>query len=147
MDFISGITAWHMWLIVGAMLIIAEIIGTEFILLALGLAAVTTAVITAFSGIGLDWQIGAFAIAALVFVPASVMFYRRRFKATGARTLISEGNYRDTELSIVQYGERTGVRIQGDFYPAQSTEGDPLQAGELVRVLEMRGVTAIVERI
>lgn len=147
MDFFSGISAWHMWLMLGAVLIIAEIIGTDFILLGLGLAAVSTAAITAAFGIGTEWQIGVYAIAALFFVPASVFFYRRTFKATGARTLISEGVFRDMEQTIVQYGDRTGVRIQGDFYPAQSTEGDPLRAGELVRVLEMRGVTAIVERI
>jgi membrane protein implicated in regulation of membrane protease activity len=147
MDFFSGISAWHMWLIAGAVLIIAEIIGTEFILLALGLAALITALVTAVFSIEMTGQVGTYAIAALVLVPVTVLFYRRKFKATGARTLVSEGFYRDSELSIELYGERTGVRIQGDFYPAQSTEGDPLQAGELVRVLEMRGVTAIVERI
>lgn len=147
MDFFSGISAWHMWLMLGALLIIAEIIGTDFILLGLGLAAGTTAAATAAFGMALEGQIGTFAVAALLYVPASVIFYRRTFKATGARTLISEGVYQDMEQTIVLYGDRTGVRIQGDFYPAQSTEGDPLHAGELVRVLEMRGVTAIVERI
>ena len=147
MDFLSGISAWHLWLMLGALLIIAEIIGTDFILLGLGLAAGTTAIATAAFGLGVDGQIGTFAVAALLYVPASVFFYRRTFKATGARTLISEGVYRDTELTIVQYGDRTGVRVQGDFFPALSTEGDPLRAGELVRVLEMRGATAIVERI
>lgn len=147
MDLFSELTAWHLWLIAGAVLIIAEVVGTEFILLALGLAALTTALVTAVFGIGMTGQIGTYAIAALVLVPASVLFCRRKFKATGARTLVSEGFYRDSEFTVVQYGERTGVRIQGDFYPAQSTEGDPLQTGELVRVLEMRGVTAIVERI
>lgn len=147
MDISFSISAWHLWLILGMVLIIAEVIGTEFILLALGAAALVTGAITGAFDLGLDAQLLTSAVAAAVLVPLFIRLYRRRFKATGTRAVISEGLFQDTELLIEAYGERTGIRIQGDFFPAASTEGDPLQAGELVRVLELRGLTAIVERI
>ena len=147
MDISFALSSWHLWLILGMALIIAEVIGTEFILLALGAAALVTGGITGVFDLGLNAQLISCAVAAAVLVPLFIRFYRRRFRATGTRAVISEGLYRDTELVIENYGERTGIRIQGDFFPARSTEGDPLKAGELVRVLELRGLTAVVERI
>ncbi len=142
-----AISAWHVWLIIGMGLIIAEVIGTEFILLALGVAALVTAFVTADMDLSLNGQLITYAIASALFVPAFFRFYRLRFKATGASVVIGEGAYRDMEFTTEQYGGRVGLRIQGDFYPAKGTEGDPLRPGELVRVLEMSGVTAVVERI
>lgn len=147
MDISFSISSWHLWLMLGMVLIIAEVIGTEFILLALGAAALLTGAITGMFDLGLNAQLVTIAVSAAVLLPIFIRFYRRRFKATGTRAVISEGLYRDTELLIENYGERTGIRIQGDFFPAKSTEGDPLKAGELVRVLELNGLTAIVERI
>lgn len=147
MNISLGMSAWHLWLIAGMVLIIAEVIGTEFILLALGAAALVTGLVTATFGLGFDGQLIVGAVAAALFVPTFIRFYRRRFKATGAKAVIGEGVYRDNEMLIEEYGGRVGLRFQGDFFPARSTEGDPLKPGELVRILEMNGVTAIVERI
>ena len=147
MEISFDISAWHLWLILGLALVIAEVIGTEFILLALGVSALLTGLATAVFGLGLNAQLITAAAAAILFTPAFFRFYRRRFKATGAKAVISEGLYRDSEHVIEEYGGRAGLRIQGDFFPARSTEGDPLKPGELVRVLEMNGLTAIVERI
>src|SRR5690554_6043342 len=147
MEFVFDLSAWHLWIILGIALVIAEVIGTEFILLALGIAALMTGLVTAAFDLGLDAQLVMAAVAAALCVPAFIRFYRRRFKATGAKMVMSEGLFHDTELMIEEYGGRAGIRIQGDFYPARSTEGDPLRQGELVRVLEMNGLTAVVERI
>ncbi|MDT8398460.1 MAG: NfeD family protein [Pseudomonadales bacterium] len=147
MNITFDLDAWHVWLILGMALVIAEVIGTEFILLALGAAALVTGLLTALFQLALNGQFIAAATVAVLFVPAFFRFYRRRFKATGTQAVIGEGLYRDTELIIEEYGGRSGIRIQGDFFPAKSTEGDPLRSGELVRVLEMHGLTAVVERI
>lgn len=141
------IAAWHVWLALGLLLIIAEVIGTELVLLALGAAALATGLAAATADLGLNMQLLVYGIAAALFVPVFMTFYRRRFKATGTRALVGDGVWRDAEYTVVEYGGRHGIRIDGDFFPAASTEGDPLRAGELVRVLEMRGLTAIVERI
>src|SRR5690606_30823915 len=64
MEFIFDLNAWHFWMILGIALVIAEVIGTEFVLLALGAAALATGLLTAAFGFGLDGQLVTAAVAA-----------------------------------------------------------------------------------
>lgn len=74
------IAAWHVWLALGLLLIIAEVIGTELVLLALGAAALATGLAAATADLGLNMQLLVYGIAAALFVPVFMTFYRRRFK-------------------------------------------------------------------
>lgn len=147
MDFLTDIHAWQVWVIFGVLLIIAEVIGTEFILFAIGVAFVVTGVMTDAFDFGLNMQLLTAGIASAMFVPLFMRFYRRVFKATGTQSLVSEGVGQDEDLQIVDYAGRLGIRIQGDFYPARTFDDAPLAAGDWVRLVEMKGVTAFVEQI
>lgn len=147
MDILTDIQAWQVWVILGVLLIIAEVIGTEFILFAIGVAFLVTGVMTDAFDFGLNVQLLTAGIASAMFVPLFMRFYRRVFKATGTKSLVSEGVGQDEDLQIVDYAGRLGIRIQGDFYPARTFDDTPLAAGDWVRLVEMKGVTAYVEQI
>jgi membrane protein implicated in regulation of membrane protease activity len=147
MDILTDIQAWQVWVILGVLLIIAEVIGTEFILFAIGVAFLVTGVMTDAFDFGLNVQLLTAGIASAMFVPLFMRFYRRVFKATGTKSLVSEGVGQDEDLQIVDYAGRLGIRIQGDFYPARTFDDAPLAAGDWVRLVEMKGVTAFVEQI
>ncbi|MDX1443404.1 MAG: NfeD family protein [Gammaproteobacteria bacterium] len=147
MEILNQVEAWHIWLIIGVLFVIAEVLGTEFILLAIGFAMIVTGLATDAFDLGLNGQLLTAGASAAVFVPGFMRFYRRAFKAKGTKSLVSEGVGRDKDLEIVEYSGRIGVRIQGDFYPAATDDGSELAAGDWVRLVEMRGLTAIVERI
>jgi membrane protein implicated in regulation of membrane protease activity len=147
MDILTDIQAWQIWVILGVLLIIAEVIGTEFILFAIGVAFLVTGVMTDAFDFGLNMQLLTAGIASAMFVPLFMRFYRRVFKATGTKSLVSEGVGQDEDLQIVDYAGRLGIRIQGDFYPARTFDDAPLAAGDWVRLVEMKGVTAFVEQI
>jgi membrane protein implicated in regulation of membrane protease activity len=147
MDILTDIQAWQVWVILGVLLIIAEVIGTEFILFAIGVAFLVTGVMTDAFDFGLNMQLLTAGIASAMFVPLFMRFYRRVFKATGTKSLVSEGVGQGEDLQIVDYAGRLGIRIQGDFYPARTFDDAPLAAGDWVRLVEMKGVTAFVEQI
>lgn len=147
MDILTDIQAWQVWVILGVLLIIAEVIGTEFILFAIGVAFLVTGVMTDAFDFGLNMQLLTAGIASAMFVPLFMRFYRRVFKATGTKSLVSEGVGQGEDLQIVDYAGRLGIRIQGDFYPARTFDDAPLAAGDWVRLVEMKGVTAYVEQI
>jgi membrane protein implicated in regulation of membrane protease activity len=147
MDILTDIQAWQVWVILGVLLIIAEVIGTEFILFAIGVAFLVTGVMTDAFDFGLNVQLLTAGIASAMFVPLFMRFYRRVFKATGTKSLVSEGVGQGEDLQIVDYAGRLGIRIQGDFYPARTFDDAPLAAGDWVRLVEMKGVTAFVEQI
>lgn len=147
MEFFNQVDAWQVWVILGVLFIIAEVLGTEFILLAVGFAFISTGLATDAFDLGFDMQLLWAGVSVAVFVPLFMRFYRRAFKAKGTRSLVSEGVGTEQDHEIIDYGGRLGIRIQGDFYPAETLDGTVLKPGDWVRLLEMRGVTACVEHI
>ncbi|MDX1454753.1 MAG: NfeD family protein [Gammaproteobacteria bacterium] len=147
MEFLNSLQAWEIWVMVGILLIIGEILGMEFILFATGTAFVFTGLATNAFDLGFTGQMITAGLLTALFVPVFMRFYRRVFKAKGTKSLVSEGIGKNVDLEVVDYSGRLGVRIQGDFYPAATTDGSDLKAGDWVRLVEMRGVTAYVEQI
>jgi membrane protein implicated in regulation of membrane protease activity len=140
--------AWQLWVIAGVLFLIAEIIGTEFILLAIGSAFVATGLATEAFDLELNQQILVAGVSATAFVPIFVYSHRRFFKARGSPSLLSEGLGQEKDYEVTEYGGRLGIRIHGDFYPVETMDEEDaaLRAGEKVRLKQMRGVTAYVQR-
>jgi inner membrane protein len=65
-DWINAMEPHWMWLSVGVLLAAAEIIAPGFFLVWLGAAAIVTGVLTWMLPIGIAWQLGIFAVLAMV---------------------------------------------------------------------------------
>jgi len=144
MDFFLDVSAWQVWLALGIVLAIAEVLGTQFVLLALGVAFAFTALVTRIFALDYDQQLLAVALWAALLVPLFILYYRRHMMPGMTRTLVSDGLGIGDSFAIVRRGERLGVKIQGDFFPVERDSGNGLAEGEQVVITAWRGITAIV---
>ena len=138
--------AWLIWLIAAALLAIAETTSLDFVLLMMAGGALAGAGIAALT-LGLPFQLLAFAVVAIgllvVVRPAAKRHLERtsHLSKTGVEALVGQ-----TAVVIRAVdGEHGRVRIGGDEWSATSLDPrEVLEIGRTVRVMEIRGATAIV---
>lgn len=144
MEFALDMAAWQIWLGLGILLAIAEVMGTQFVLLAIGAAFALTAVVTAAFGLDFDLQLLSAALWTGILVPSFILFYRRHMMPVATRTLVGDGLGVGDTFAVVRHGERLGVKIQGNFFPAEGA--GELSEGDQVTITAWRGICAVVER-
>lgn len=138
-----------LWLIAGVLLVAAEMLSGEFVLLMLGGAALAAAGASAL-GVPLGADVAVFALAAAALVLLARPALRRRLDRrapdgevnAGPRALLGV----PAEVVETIHGPEAGtVRIAGALWTARALdEGDVLAAGEAVIVVDIRGATAVV---
>ena len=137
--------SWIVWLVLAALLGVAEVMTTT---LAFGLLAVAAGVAAVVGGVGLGlpFQIGAFAVAAAaglgVVRPLAVRHIRQPpLLRTGTSALV--GRSAIVLEEVTAQGGR--VRIGGEVWSARSyDESQVLPAGSSVDVFAIEGATALV---
>jgi membrane protein implicated in regulation of membrane protease activity len=137
--------SWIVWLVLAALLGVAEVMTTT---LAFGLLAVAAGVAAVVGGVGLGlpFQIGAFAVAAAaglgVVRPLAVRHIRQPpLLRTGTSALV--GRSAIVLEEVTAQGGR--VRIGGEVWSARSyDESQVVPAGSTVDVFAIEGATALV---
>jgi membrane protein implicated in regulation of membrane protease activity len=132
------------WLVIAALLVLAAAMTGDFTLAALALAALAGAGTAAFTDIGALWQVAVVGVAAGILGPLLNRFLRPLLRGPdyGVAGSGAEAGLRTT---VVRSGDRIGVRIKHDFFPARREDDQPLAEGDPVTVLRFEGITAIVE--
>jgi membrane protein implicated in regulation of membrane protease activity len=138
--------AWLVWVIVAAVLSVAELLTLT---LAAGLLAVAagTAAVTAALGVGAAGQAAAFAVAGgvsmAVVLPAARRHRRTAHPASRSGTAALVGR---SAMVIEPVGEHDGrVRIGGEVWSARAFAPEQvIPAGAVVDVFEIDGATALV---
>jgi membrane protein implicated in regulation of membrane protease activity len=137
--------AWIVWLIVAAVLGVAELATTTFALGIIAVAAVVAAAIGA-AHLGLPFQLLAFIVAAGAGLGFVLPIARRHVKQppllrTGSAALVGRSARVLEEVS--EHGGR--VRIGGEVWSARSyDETLVIPAGSAVDVMQIEGATALV---
>lgn len=145
---------WILWLILGAVLIVAEVFTSGFVLLWFGIGALAAA----FAGmVGIDslaLQFAIFAVVSVGLTAASrtifVNYFSRENTGDSLRTGVDSlpgkiGTVVSSSRGALQEG---AVKVFGSTwtaYPAQGESG--LEAGERVRVESVEGASIYVRRI
>lgn len=137
------IAAWQIWLLLAVLLALAELMGAQLVLLALGLSCLAGAAVAAFTPWGLAAQLGATVAAAAVLTPLLVLAFRRHHLQAAPGPL-DPGWEAGHTARLEGYGGRLGVRIQGDFFPARAESGALPPEGARVVVVRLESVTAVV---
>lgn len=132
------------WAIAGVVLVVAEVLSGELVLLMLGLAALGAAGASA-AGLPLGPDIAVFAVLAAALVLVARPAVNRRFRVhdpvnTGTRALL--GTHGEV-VDAVSAGAGT-VRLAGSLWSARSLHDADLAAGTAVVVVEISGATAVV---
>ncbi|HEY5389838.1 MAG TPA: NfeD family protein [Solirubrobacteraceae bacterium] len=139
--------SWVLWVIVAAAFTLGEVHTNSFYLAPFAVGGAIAAVLAA-AGAGGAVSVIAFAAAAILFLlllrPIAVR-HRRGLPQTrtGAAALIGQ-----PALVLERIANREGVgavKIGGEVWTARSyDEGQVIDAGEQVEVVEIRGATALV---
>lgn len=137
---------WLIWLLAAAALAIAETLSVNFVLIMLAGGAAVAAAAAAL-GLAVPLQALVFAIVAvgLVILVRPVALRHLELASHHSRTGIDALVGR-TAVVVSTVDARSGrVKIGGDEWSAQSLDPQQvLEAGSTVRVMEIRGVTAVV---
>ncbi len=136
---------WIVWLVLAAVLGVAEVLTTT---LAFGLVAAAAAVAAVVGGLGggLPFQLGAFAVAAAAGLGVVRPIALRHIKQppilrTGASALVGR-----SARVLEEVSDHAGqVRIGGEVWSARSyDESQVIPAGSTVNVFAIEGATALV---
>ncbi|HKJ89266.1 MAG TPA: hypothetical protein VKA48_12255 [Gammaproteobacteria bacterium] len=141
-----AIPAWLIWVIIAVALVMADLtlLGTQFILVATGLAALLTAGMAAL-GFGATGQTWTFVLATAVLVPVMIHLFRTRFARQEAAPR-DPGWERGARVTVVSQGDRLVAKLKGDTYPVLLTDGSQPEEGETLVVDHMQGITLIAYR-
>ena len=138
-------TAWIVWLIVAAVLGVAELLTTTFALGILAVAALVAAGVGA-AHLGLPYQLVAFIVASGAGLGLVLPVARRHIKKppllrTGTAALVG----RPAQVLEEVTGHAGMVRIGGEVWSARSyDESTVIPVGRTVDVLQIEGATALV---
>lgn len=142
-----GFEAWHLWVVLGLALAVAELLGTQFVLLALGVSCLAGAAVAGFTDADLGTQILATGVLAAVLVPLAVARLGRRIRPTEGYGVTGTGAERGTVAEVLERAGDVGIKYRGDFLPARLTDGSKPVPGARVRVIALRGITVTVEPV
>jgi membrane protein implicated in regulation of membrane protease activity len=139
-------TAAAIWLIVGVLLVLAELLSGEFVLLMLGGGALAAA--------GVSLFVGGPVVGGVVFAVVSVLLLfavrpalRRRLDRGIDRTVMHhQALLGSTAVVVARVDEHGGrVKIGGELWSARSTDGHAvIEPGARVTVVSITGATAEV---
>ena len=134
------------WLIVGLVLVAAEVLSGEFVLLMLGGGALAAA--------GVSFAVGGPVVGAIVFAIASVLLLfavrpalrRRLDRGIDPSVMHHRALVGGTAVVVARVDGHDGrVKIGGDVWSARSYDGaQVIEPGTQVTVVEISGATALV---
>ncbi len=145
---------WYIWLILGALFIVAEIFTTGFVLLWFGVGALVAALLAWTGLVGLPLQIVVFLAVSIALTVASRTIFERFFMRgspggelkMGLDTLPGRmGVVVEPSKGAMQEG---AVRVFASTWRAFPAEGEePLREGEQVQIERVEGASVYVRRV
>jgi len=144
------LAVWHLWVILGLVLLIAEIFTTGFLVALFGLACVVPAVLSVL-GIGFAGQLLGYAVAnAVLLVAVRPVCVRYLHKESDAVPTNVDGlvGREGVVVEAISAEARSGrVKIGGEEWKAICPSDDRVAVGARVCVRAVSGCTVEVDRI
>ncbi len=144
--------SWILWLVIGIVLLIAEMFTLGFVLFGFGLGALAAAA-AGFIGLGFAWQFMAFAIVSIGFTVMSRTIFLRYLpggEGSSVRSNVDSLPGQVGTVTIASSGAllESAVRVYGSTWTAYPIDGETkLIEGEKVEVVEVRGSSIYVRRV
>lgn len=141
-----GLEFWHLWLIVGAVLLTAEIFVPGFVLAGLGLAAFIAG-FAHYATDSLGWALLAYSIATLVFFFGIRPLALRTFmddkpSPFGVNAMLGK---RVTIIDSPDIGGDLQTQFRDTVWTVQSD--DDLMEGDEAEILEVKSTVLVVKRV
>jgi membrane protein implicated in regulation of membrane protease activity len=132
------------WLIVGILLVIAEVLSGDFVLVMLGAAALAAAGVSALGAADLV-SVLVFAVSSVGLIVGARPFVKKRLQLGSGIKMHHEALLGGRAVALSQVDEHGGqVKIGGETWSARTLDGSVVEEGEAVTVVEISGATAVV---
>ena len=145
---------WYIWLILGAIFILAEMFSTGFVLLWFGVGAIIAGLLALTGLVGLPFQIVVFLTVSILLAVASRTIFENIFKfdspGGGLKSGIDSLPGRIGVVVTSSNGPRGEgeVRVFGSIWRAFPSEGeDALTEGQQVQIDRVDGVAVYVRHV
>lgn len=138
--------AWHGWLILALLFVLAEVFAGNFTLLAVALACALGALVAATTDVSPIAQIGIVGAAAAVLGPLLVRGIRPYLRSDPGAGTAGTGAEAGARVTVEHEGGRPGVRYQGDWFPVRDLDDGDLAEGQRAVIERFDGITALVRR-
>lgn len=143
--------AWLLWVILGVLLIIAEIFTFGFVLFWFGIGALAAALV-GFAGLGIVWQFLVFALVSSALTAMSRTIFARYFEQ-GEDTLKIGADSLPGQIGTVMSPSRgalkeAAVKVYGSTWTAFPVDSESfLEEGEKVEVVRVQGASIYVRKL
>ena len=144
-------TIWQIWLLVAAVFVIIEIFTSGFAVACFSVGCGLASIIAALE-LSLTWQIVAFAVGtflAFIFIRPFVMkLIEKRTNGNDVKTnmdnIIGKTAVVTERIEEAGYGR---VKLDGDDWKAQSSDGMAIEAGQRVKIESYESVILTVKKL
>lgn len=140
-------TAFVTWLIIGLVLIVAEMVTTTFILLFFGVGAIVTAIAAV---LGLE-SIAAQIILCTVVAVSGIFLFRGKLQTSLEAKKPMAGNDLSDEKIVLEEdipsGAQISIEYRGSPWTAINESGETLRRGQTVRIARTEGIKLILEKL
>ncbi len=142
---------WIIWLILGVVLIVAEIFTLGFVLLWFGIGAVAAA-LAAYAGLGLGFQFLIFAVVSIALTAMSRTIFATYFSHDDGHAQKMGMDSLPGQIGTVTSGSKgalnqSAVKVFGTIWTAYPADEETvLVDGEKVEVVEVKGSSIYVRR-
>lgn len=140
---------WQIWLIAAGIFFVAEIITVGFLILWLGIGAILAMIVSFFTS-NIIIQTAVFVISSAILIFATKPLVNRITKndktiSTNVYSIIGKSGLVIEDINLVE--GKGQIKVDGEVWSAICNGNSTIQAGTEVKVLEIRGVKALVEPI
>ena len=144
-------TTWQIWLLIAAVFVVIEIFTSGFAVACFSVGCVFGAILAA-CDLSLTWQVVAFAIGtflAFVLIRPVVMKYLDK-KTNNDHIKTNMDNIIGKTAVVTERIEENGfgrVKIDGDDWKAQTTDGVTVEVGEKVQIESYESIILTVKKL
>ncbi len=140
---------WQIWLIAAGIFFVAEIITVGFLIFWLGIGALLAMIVSFFTS-NIIIQTAVFVISSAILIFATKPLVNRITKndktiSTNVYSIIGKSGLVIEDINLVEC--KGQIKVDGEVWSAICNGNSTIQAGTEVKVLEIRGVKALVEPI
>lgn len=140
---------WQIWLIAAGIFFVAEIITLGFLIFWLGIGALLAMIVSFFTS-NIIIQTAVFVISSAILIFATKPLVNRITKndktiSTNVYSIIGKSGLVIEDINLVEC--KGQIKVDGEVWSAICNGNSTIQAGTEVKVLEIRGVKALVEPI
>ncbi len=144
--------AWILWTVLGVILIIAEVFTFGFVLFWFGIGALLAA-LAGWLGLGFSWQFLIFAVVSTALTVMSRTIFANLYQNKNENALKTGMDSLPGQIGTVTSASRgalqeAAVKVFGSTWTAFPVDDkQPLQEGEKVQVVEIKGSSIYVQRV